>query len=388
MGRVAAFSVGEPVSGGGSFGAGRHDARRVIPHVAHGIEDCRSPPRELPGRRLAREASVDHPPSAMLLLRQRFPPSPGAPPGHPGALALSISHEVGSSRHRALSDDALKDEDNAAFVRCLEPRVREEWLKRLRWIRLVDRLAENEWLEPAARRFTLFCRSWQQFAATGRTAPQDPYARIVEEIGLCWELPPPRGGAKPVAGEAMPVTARAWDAYMAALVDYHRRDLVLSTLAEHDTMLGRLSGHLFQLIPFLSSAATEAIYAFGALDQFMNNLRDLEEDASHGICYLPEEVLGAWRIDRESLLAGSVLGQAGYRRMMSFWLDEHLPALRRCAAAFVEMDLPDPSLELMRSWTLRRHARIERVLRDCDFDFRSFPVRYWTEVRRDLRAPG
>ena len=337
----------------------------------------------------------------MFLSYHRFLPSPGVPPAPPEGLALSISNEVGSSLHRALSDDALKDEDNAAFVRCLEPWVREEWLKRLRWIRLVDRLAENEWLEPAVRRFTLFCRSWQQFAATGKTEPSDPYARIVEEIGLCWDTPRPLGlgGAQPVVGlggaqpvvaaeGAMPVTARAWEAYMAALADYHRRELVLSTLAEHDTMLGRLSGHLFQLIPFLTSAATEAIYAFGALDQFMNNLRDLEEDARHGICYLPEEVLGAWRVDRESLLAGSALGQAGYRRMMSFWLDEHLPALRRHAAAFVEMDLPDPSLERMRSWTLRRHARIERVLRDCDFDFRSFPARYWPEAQRELRARG
>lgn len=328
----------------------------------------------------------------MLLSRQRFLPPSEGPPGHPGSSALSISHAVGSSLHRALSDDALKDEDNAAFVRGLDPQVREEWLRRLRWIRLVDRLAENEWLEPAAGRFTRFCRSWQQFAATGRTEPEDPYARIVREMGQCWQrwdTPLLRDGARLVGQEASrPGTAWAWEAYMAALVDYHRRDLRLSTLAEHDAMLGRLSGHLFQLIPFLTPAATEAIYAFGALDQFMNNLRDLEEDASHGICYLPEEVLGAWRIDRESLLAGSVLGQAGYRRMMSFWVDEHLPALRRRAAAFVEMDLPERSLELMRRWTLRRHARIERVLRDCDFDFRSFPAHYWTEVRCELRARG
>jgi phytoene synthase len=40
----------------------------------------------------------------------------------------------------------------------------------------------------------------------------------------------------------------------------------------------------------------------------------------------------------------------------------------------------------MRGWTLRRHARIERVLRECDLDFRAFPARYWTAVRRELPA--
>jgi phytoene synthase len=317
----------------------------------------------------------------MLLSCQSFSPSPG---GRQESPALSISQVVGSSAHRAFSDDALKDEDNAAFVRCLAPPVREEWLRRLRWIRMADRLAENERLEPAARRFTWFCHSWRRFVATGETEPQDPHGPAVQEIGRCWHTP--EAGWR--SASATPITARAWAAYIAALADYHRRDLVLSTLADHDTMLGRLSGHLFQLIPFLSPAAAEAIYDFGALDQFMNNLRDLQEDASHGICYLPEAALAAAGVDRESLLAGSVLGGPGYRHLMRFWLDEHLPALRRRAAAFVGMELGDPSLELMRRWTLHRHARIERVLRGCGLDFRLFPACYWAEVRRDLDTWG
>jgi phytoene synthase len=40
----------------------------------------------------------------------------------------------------------------------------------------------------------------------------------------------------------------------------------------------------------------------------------------------------------------------------------------------------------MRAWSLARYARIERVLRAVDFDFRRFPSRYWAEVRRDLLA--
>jgi phytoene synthase len=72
--------------------------------------------------------------------------------------------------------------------------------------------------------------------------------------------------------------------------------------------------------------------------------------------------------------------------MMRFWIEEHLPTLRARAAPFIEATGLHPSLEIMRAWSLARYARIERVLRAVDFDFRRFPSRYWAEVRRDLLA--
>src|SRR5207248_4566212 len=61
--------------------------------------------------------------------------------------------ELASSAHAALADDALKDFDNAAWVRDLPPSMQPAWLRRIRAIRLADRLAENQQLDPTSQRF-------------------------------------------------------------------------------------------------------------------------------------------------------------------------------------------------------------------------------------------
>jgi phytoene synthase len=176
----------------------------------------------------------------------------------------------------------------------------------------------------------------------------------------------------------------AWDAYLSALADYHTPDVSLTTLHEHDEMLWRLSGRIFQLVPFLTDSVWDDVGEFGRLDQFLNNLRDLQEDANNGICYFPTDVLDAFGVDRREVLSGRCHANSGYRRMMEFWLDERLPALRARASGFVDTQGLHPSLEIMRTWSIWRHARIERVMRAVGLDFRRFPSRYWAEVRRDL----
>src|SRR2546429_5126599 len=64
--------------------------------------------------------------------------------------------ELGSSAHAAVGDDGLKDFDNAAWVVELEPSIQPVWLQRIRAIRLADRLAENQQLDPTSRRFDRF----------------------------------------------------------------------------------------------------------------------------------------------------------------------------------------------------------------------------------------
>ena len=58
---------------------------------------------------------------------------------------------VGSAHYGAVRDDSLKDEDNAAWVMELPGAERAEWVERIRWIRLVDRLAEKEQIGAIAR---------------------------------------------------------------------------------------------------------------------------------------------------------------------------------------------------------------------------------------------
>lgn len=305
-------------------------------------------------------------------------------PGACSRKSLASSEDAaalfGSSRFRALADDALKDEDNAAWVLDLPADAREAWLSRIHWIRLVDRLAENERFEPERRRFHRFVEGWRRLRAEGTIADGNPFARELAALRAAW--------LTPAGGELVPRVIAAWDAYLDALEDYHAPDIRVRTLAQHDEMLWRLSGRIFQLVPFLTEAHWDAAGEFGRLDQLFNNLRDLQEDAEHGICYLPEDVLARFGVAREEVISGRCADSPRWQALMGFWLDEHLPALRRRAASFIEAEGLHPSLEVMRTWSLRRHARVERVLRAVRFDFRRFPARYWATVRRELAQPA
>lgn len=259
----------------------------------------------------------------------------------------SLGALLGSSEHRGIGDDASKDADNAAWVMDLDPEPRAEWIRRIRWIRVADRLCESDRIDPGARRFGALC---DRFGATRREASGDPTRAAL--LDAC-------------AG------------YLHALHDYHEGPLALRTLREHDAMLLRLSGHLFQIFPYLRPEHASAAAELGRVDQLVNNLRDLDEDARHGLCYFPDDVLGRFQLTRERVISGECARSPAWRAMMGFWLDEHLPALRRRAAPFLAARDLHPSLEIMRGWTVDRHARIVRALREVDLDFRDFPAHYW-----------
>jgi phytoene synthase len=305
-----------------------------------------------------------------------------------------VSTFIGSSSYRALSDDALKDEDNAAWVLPLDPDVRRAWLDRIHWIRLVDRLAENERFEPEAARFDAFLEAWQRLVRCGVVDAFGPFADVLTSIRSLWFTRPdgdrgdaPDGAAQP-RDRLAERSVEAWNAYLDALADYHAQDLVVRTLAQHDAMLWRLSGRIFQLVPFLTEECWNAAGEFGRLDQFFNNLRDMQEDADRGICYVPEDVLARFGVTRGQILSGRCVGDPAYQRLMGFWLDEHLPTLFARATPFIEAADLHPSLQVMRAWSLRRYARILRVFRAIGLDHRRFPARYWAEVRRDLAEHG
>jgi 15-cis-phytoene synthase len=298
--------------------------------------------------------------------------------GDTSATRAEVATLFGSSEYRALSDDGLKDEDNASWVLSLDDGVRGEWVRRIRWIRLVDRLAENEWFEPEARRFGAFIES---FGALLHGAPIDersPHADVLAGVRDDWL----RVGE--VGARAQALTA--WVDYLGALSQYHHPAIHIATLDEHDEMLFRLSGRIFQLVPFLDEGAWGPAGEFGRLDQFFNNLRDLEEDGASGVCYFPADVLERFGLSEAAVCEGSCVGRAGYAAMMRFWLDEHLPVLRERAAPFLGARGLHPSVAVMREHTIARHARIERVFREVEFDFHRFRERYWAEVRAGLAS--
>ncbi|MFL5446832.1 MAG: squalene/phytoene synthase family protein [Myxococcales bacterium] len=253
--------------------------------------------------------------------------------------AAYAAAKFASSTHDALSDDALKDFDNAGWVAALPGQVRKQWIERIRAIRLADRVVESG----------------------------TPGLHVV------------RNQAEAFEGAAPEVRA-AWNRYLAALDAYHG-DFQLRTLAEHREMMDRLSGSLLQLVPFLQPHHFEPVRAFGVLDQFFNNLRDLAEDTAAGICYFPDDVLARFGLCREDVLSGRWRSMSGWRKLMSFWLDEYLPALEREAARFDECNNLHASVARMRDEFRLRYARIESLFREVDFDFERFAEEYWGEVR-------
>lgn len=291
------------------------------------------------------------------------------------AVPRDIADALGSSLHAAGADDRGKDDDNLLWLRALPRDVQRAWEERLRWIRITDRMAESELLDPTTRPFAQFLAGWRYLRRTGRTA--GPHADELETLRALW-LAAPEGPPRRHAIDT-------WDAYLTALDDYHAPGLVLRTLAEHDEMLWRLSGRIFQLLPYVPHEFTEAIGEFGRLDQFFNNLRDLHEDAERGLCFLPVDVLARFGVERDEVIAGRAVDRPGWAPLMRWWLDDHRWALWARADPFIEASGLHPSLELMRAWCLWRYARIERVMRAVGCDPRRFQDRYWAATRHELQ---
>ncbi|MGA7937752.1 MAG: squalene/phytoene synthase family protein [Kovacikia sp.] len=288
----------------------------------------------------------------------------------------TISDLIGSSQYEAIADDSLKDEDNAAWVMELDRSVRNEWIERISWIRLVDRLAENELVDVSSFEFRKFFIGWKGLLNKGQVGSDCAYRDTLMDIRDRWL----REALNPVNR----LSIRSWDRFLEATASYHCSNLVIQTLEQHTTMMESLSGSCFQILPCLPEKYWQAASHFGALDQFFNNLRDMREDAEQGICYLPEELLAEFGVSRDEILQLTACQNPNYASMMQFWIEGYLPRLRQKAYdMMVAEDLP-PSWEIWRDWSFHRYRRIERIFRGCHFDYVSFPRVYWVEVQRDL----
>lgn len=287
----------------------------------------------------------------------------------------SVAELFGSSLHRAIADDALKDEDNAAWVMELESEVRQAWIERIRWIRLADRLAESELLDGNSGQFQDFHAAWRWLNATGKVQPAGVHRSLFESMRECWFDQSDSSGQ---------LSRQAWDRYLIALDRYGQKDLIFETIDAFETMLRELASSFFQVLPFLSTQTWQIVGAFGIVDQFYNTLRDLREDAAQGICYLPTELLDRFGVTRAEILDLRAYDNPGYRSMMEFWIYDYLPKLHRRAYPFILSPDLHPSWQILRDWSLNRYRRIERVMRHCDYDYVRFPEVYWRQVQRDL----
>lgn len=284
-----------------------------------------------------------------------------------------IAALVGSSCYRAVSDDASKDEDNAGWLLELDTDIRNEWIERISWIRLIDRLAEQELLYSGEPRFQRFLEEWRDLLTTGSLPDECIFCDILSGIKAAWF------GVIP-----QQQSIQSWDEYVGAIAHYHSADLNIETLDDYEQMLIDLGGSLFRVLPFLSDEHRQAAQNFGVLDQFYNHLRDLREDAEQGICYLPTEILHRFGVSRAELLEQTACQNPGYRKMMLFWLENYLPQLRHKVCQLLDVTTLHPSWQILRDWSIYRYRRIEMTFRQCHFDYVQFPEIYWQQVQADI----
>lgn len=290
---------------------------------------------------------------------------------------MKFSNEFASSQHDAISNDSLKDADNGIWLINLPESIQSIWLQRFYWIRWVDRLAEQDRLvRPGGPQFSAFYQAWKRLLVRNALAPDDRSWQVLQQIEACW--------FQSEDGDLHRQEIAAWDHYIEAMLDYHQLSLAIRTLDEYEFMLKRLAGACFQCLPFLADHHRQIAEGFGVVDQFYNNLRDLYEDASRGICYFPTELLNHFGLSRQEILTLSCLDNPGYSQLIHYWLNDYLPRLRQKNLALVVQPDLHPAWQALTHWFLHRYARIEQTMRDCGYNCVDFTDHYWRIVKQDL----
>jgi hypothetical protein len=233
---------------------------------------------------------------------------------------------------------AAKDRDSAGFIFALDKRERDGWVEAILQLRRADELSE----------------------AGAAVA----------------DMPGPAGSP--------------WGAYRETLDHYHRHPGV-ETCAEYEQRARYLSGGLFQLLPHYDPAAELFVARLALLERYYNDVRDIAEDRARGVCPFPGEVLRRFGV--EDWCAEGLGRTGGYRRMMSFWLDEYRLELHsRLVPAPAELH---PTWRRMLRWTLERYERTLRTFIHCGCDYEQFASVYedrlsrgWQSVALGRDLPG
>jgi phytoene synthase len=288
--------------------------------------------------------------------------------------AGSIAPLIQSCSFGTCTTDALKDDDNAGWLLRLAEPERSEWLTVLEWMRSVDRLVEHETFDgtPLPYAYDDYMRDWRSLRA-GALPLQSPFRDLFERLAKRW--------SRDAASE---LDVASWDLYLDSLWRYRRPEQVIRTMNDFRVALHDLSAGIFRALPFKPRGLDGPIGMLGAVDQFFNNLRDLLEDTDRGICYLPDEVLARFEINRAEMPRLVRTSDARFVALYEHLLGNLVPELlREAAPVFAVADL-HPTWRQMLHHVRMRHARIEYVARRCRFDASAFETEYWPLARRDL----
>lgn len=288
----------------------------------------------------------------------------------------SISWQIGSSQHSARTDDAVKDEDNVAWVLDLPEAERLEWVTALKWIRLPDRMLEHDVFDSptkASATFAQFSTAYFQVRETGDLSGSGPFYSLLAALRTRWQ--------REALSEA---DLQVWDLYLFSLERYAHPDFRIADMREYGEALYGLSGTFFQTLPFMPTAYRAQVGVLGTLDQFYNNLRDLEEDTARGLCYFPDDLLNRFQLQRGDM---PQLIESPTPRFVALieWLCHCFAAdLRRQLGPLLTAPDLHPSWEIMLRSVLLRHHRIDYWFRACGYSAARFSRTYWNQVDADL----
>ena len=288
----------------------------------------------------------------------------------------TISDIILSSKFYKKTDDSLKDEDNVGWVMELSVSEIREWATILKWVRVADRLLENDILQKSSKKqiytFKNFLSEWK-ILRKGKTPVNSPFSTLFEELKERWDRE-----------SLSEKDLKVWDLYLESLEKYAIPETVIRDMKEYKKALYGLSGTFFQAFPFAPKNLQKEIGVLGMLDQFYNNLRDLYEDTVRGVCYFPRALLSRFEISRNNMDLLVSTPDNRFSNMVEFMLSKFAIDLKE------EMNPLLSSKDLHHSWkvmlkhVLHRYERIERVFRLCNYNAKQFNFRYWDFVRADI----
>jgi len=173
------------------------------------------------------------------------------------------------------------------------------------------------------------------------------------------------------------VSCEAWQGYLRAVARYENPPASIPSLEVHNDRLLELGGNLFCLLPEVDWHLRRSIAHFGALHQYFEDLRALVEDGRLLHCHFPVDVMDRFGVTASDFSEGRWSYRADCAAFMSFWLDDYLPKLRQEAEEFMNMKRLPQSLATLRQACLRRHERIEGILRQSALGLEQLRPSSW-----------
>jgi len=289
----------------------------------------------------------------------------------------TISDIIDSARYYSVTDDSLKDEDNVAWIMELQENEIKEWVKVLKWIRVADRLLERDVFQKSINNFSYtfkdFISDWNKLRATGEIDNNSLFASLFKELKLRWDKE-----------KLIEENLKIWDLYLDSLVKYVKPNVTIHDMTEYENALYGLSGTFFQAFPFAPNNYMKEIGILGTIDQFYNNLRDLYEDITRGICYFPISLLKEFELHVNDMENQIIEPDIQFIRLNEYLLSFFVSKLKTNIAPLLSANGLHHSWQLLLKNVLSRHSRIEYVFRLCNYNAKQFNVKYWNFVRADL----